>query len=162
MHPVLESAIGSQRNRLASTLTRTSWPHWRGRRTAHRLGVCARHLAGDKRGASALEFAIIGPVLIVLLLGLVQYGLVFIKLIDMRFQANQFARALAARALTPTDAAATCNSQLGGKGIVCAAGEDATSFSVTLSYNPVQFGPQLLPSLGTQTYTAYQVKYAVQ
>lgn len=162
MHPLLEHAIGSQRHGFPSAPTPAFRLRQRGLLAARRLGADARHLARDQRGASALEFAIVGPLLIVLLLGLVQYGLVFIKLVDMRFQANQFARALAARALTATDAAATCNSQLGGKGITCAASEDSTSFSVTLSYNPVQFGPQLLPSLGTQTYTAYQVKYAVQ
>lgn len=162
MHPLLESAIGSQRNRLAPPATRAVWRLWRSRRTARRLGSSLRRLAHDQRGASALEFAIVGPLLIVLILGLVQYGMVFIKLIDMRFQANHFARAVAARALTPTDAETACNAQLGPKGIACATGEDATSFTVTLSFNPVQFGPQLLPSLGMQTYTAYQVKYAVQ
>ena len=62
------------------------------RRQAHPGSGLRRRLA-DRRGTTAIEFAILGPVLIVLLLGIVVYGGYFMMAHSLQQMANDSARA---------------------------------------------------------------------
>lgn len=113
-------------------------------------------------GASAVEFAIVAPVFLLLLMGGVQYGYLLFKMVDMRFQANQFARALAAQAVDATEAQTACNKALKPQGFTCNVTEDATSFSVNITYATSTLKVKFLPQPDSVAYAAYQVKYAVK
>lgn len=130
---------------------------------APRIAVATALLevARDRRGASLVEFALVLPVFAALLVGVAQYGLLAFKSIDMRFQANQFARALAAQSVTTSAAQAACGSTTGSVGFTCVISEDSQSYTVTISYAPPTF-LKLLPVPPVLSYSAYQFKYAVQ
>jgi Flp pilus assembly protein TadG len=56
----------------------------------------------DDRGAAAVEFAIIAPVLILLLFGIVEYGLVFNAQLQVTGAAREAARTMAVGGDVPT------------------------------------------------------------
>ena len=64
--------------------------------------------------------------------------------------------------MTTTDALTKCNAALGATGYVCSASEDALSYTVTMTYDTARVGLSLLPKPASLSYSAYQVKYAVQ
>lgn len=61
----------------------------------------ARHVRGD-RGAAAVEFALVLPLLLLLIVGMVQFGRVYSMQIQLTGAANDGARYLS---VNPTDAA---------------------------------------------------------
>jgi hypothetical protein len=64
-----------------------------------------RHLATDLRGAIAVEFALIMPILLLFLLGIVQFGSAFFIQNSMLNTARELARRLATEQVTVADAA---------------------------------------------------------
>ena len=119
-------------------------------------------LLKDRSGASAVEFAVIAPVLIMFLLGIVQYGVLSFKMVDMRFHANHLARALAAQAIKLDEAVNMCKEKLSPQGYSCTSAEDANSYTVGIAYDTNWFGLSFVPQPATVKYDAVQVKYAVQ
>ena len=98
----------------------------------------------DDRGASALEFALVVPVLLVLIFGMIEFGLVFQAQLALTHAAREGARlasvnkynaaTVVARAfpLTPADGLAVASADLG----------DAIRVTATFPYEP-----QVLPWL---------------
>ena len=119
------------------------------------------NLAADD-GVAAVEFAIIGPVFVMILMALLQYGVLIYKAIDIRFQANQYARAVAAQAIALADVPANCARRFAELGYVCRGTEDATSYTISVQYDTTPISIRLFPLPQTLDYSAYQVKYAVQ
>ena len=113
-------------------------------------------------GVAAVEFAIIGPVFVLILIGMMQYGVLLYKIIDIRFQANQFARAVAAQAIDIKDVAAMCANRFHEVGYTCAGVEDTKSYTVSFAYDTAPISMRLFPLPESVSYSAYQVKYAVQ
>lgn len=69
----------------------------------------------DRRGASAVEFALVAPLLISLLLGIIQYGSLFLLQTRMTDTARDTARRLAVGELaTESDAEAYAEARLAG------------------------------------------------
>ncbi|MFL5279783.1 MAG: TadE/TadG family type IV pilus assembly protein [Rhodopila sp.] len=62
----------------------------------------ARKIIGDRRGVEAMEFALIGPVLLGLLFGLVQFGLTFSSYIILNDSVRVGTRVLAISRLSAT------------------------------------------------------------
>jgi Flp pilus assembly pilin Flp len=72
------------------------------------LGWCR-----DERGVSAVEFAMVAPVLIALLLGIIQYGSIFLVQMRMNDTARDTARRLSVGDLrTPSEGEAFARAQL--------------------------------------------------
>jgi hypothetical protein len=63
-----------------------------------------RHLFADLRGAIALEFALVMPILLLFLLGIVQFGSAFFMQNNMLNTARELARRLATEQVTIQDA----------------------------------------------------------
>ena len=63
------------------------------RRHGWRRGMCSK--LGDEGGAIAIEFAFVAPVLLILLLGTIQFGYAFFVQINMNNAAREAARGLA-------------------------------------------------------------------
>ena len=63
-----------------------------------------RRLFGDLRGAIAVEFALIMPILLLFLLGIVQFGSAFFMQNNMLNTARELARRLATEQITVQDA----------------------------------------------------------
>jgi Flp pilus assembly protein TadG len=77
------------------------------RRTARRRTV---------RGAAAVEFALVLPILLVLVFGIINYGLYFNDSINARQGVREAARQVAVHNFTlPAGAAASCSATLGAK-----------------------------------------------
>lgn len=117
---------------------------------------------GDTSGAAAVEFAMVSPLLIATLIGSVEYSMIMYRSIDMRFQANQYARALAAQSMATTDVVTSCTAQYGSTGYSCTATEDTTSYTVSFTYDTSKIPISLFPKPVSLAYSAYQIKYAVQ
>ncbi len=116
--------------------------------------------ARSERGAAAVEFALILPVLILLVLGLMEYGRVYNVQVSLSNAAREGARTMAiqndagkartaARAAAPSVSPALTSANVSVSPAVCAAGSTVT---VTVNYT-VQlatgfFGPTL-PLTGT-------------
>ncbi len=70
-------------------------------------GVHRRH-RGDERGASAVEFAIVVPVFLLFLIGIIQYGTIFLVRNQMTQAASDAARvAVTASTMTAAETAAS-------------------------------------------------------
>lgn len=67
-----------------------------------KLATYTARLARDERGSPAVEFALIAPVLILLLLGIVQFGFAFYTYNEMMNGAREGARRLAVGAEYPS------------------------------------------------------------
>ena len=70
----------------------------------HQLLPDPRRLLADLRGAIAVEFALIMPILLLFLLGIVQFGSAFFMQNNMLNTARELARRLATDQLTVADA----------------------------------------------------------
>ena len=69
----------------------------------------------DRRGGPAIEFAFVAPILIILLVGIIQFGYAFFIQNNMNNAAREGARALAVKAVTAAGATATsCGSTTTG------------------------------------------------
>ena len=66
----------------------------------------AMHTVLDRRGGIAIEFALVAPVLLIILLGIIQFGYAFFVQISMTNAAREGARQLAVRAAVIGTAAA--------------------------------------------------------
>ena len=65
-----------------------------------------------KAGAVAMEFALIAPILSVMLFSIIEYGFVFVAYSSMHMAATSTARQLAVNDLTVTDAPATVKARM--------------------------------------------------
>ncbi len=74
---------------------------------AHRWNVRRRLDVGDERGAVAVEFALIFPVLVLLLVGIIEYGSVFNAQLLVQGAAREGAREMALTGDTAQAQAAT-------------------------------------------------------
>lgn len=75
-----------------------------------------RRLRSDRKGASALEFALVLPVLILFIMGIAQMGMLYFSHAGLRNLVAEGAR-LAAIAPRPTDAAIKARLNQGGFGL---------------------------------------------
>jgi hypothetical protein len=80
-----------------------------GRRRARRAGA-----TGDERGAAAVEFALVGGLLVLIVFGILQYGLYF----DDSLNANQGVRETARMSVVGKTSSG-CSTTLGWPGISC-------------------------------------------
>lgn len=95
-----------------------------------RRGLHQRRMTGDDRGAAAVEFALVFPILLLLVFGIIVYGFVFNAKLDLQTQARNAARSAAA-ALP----AASC-SQITGVPVSDPLLGSATTMSVTGCSSP--------------------------
>ncbi len=72
-----------------------------------------RPLRGDERGGVLVEFAVLSPVLIILLLGILQFGMLFSVHSTMLNAARETARAMAVEGFSENQGAAFANQRLG-------------------------------------------------
>ncbi len=82
---------------------------------ARRLVRSRSGILADERGSAAVEFAFIGPILILLLIGIVQFSAAFFLRSEMLNVAREAARRLAVGALTAAAAPAWVEGQLPGR-----------------------------------------------
>lgn len=101
----------------------------------------------DDRGVVALEFVLVAPFLIALLVALASFGVFFSKKVEVTGAARDAARTLALRG-TPTYPAGMTPSAV----VTCAAGDTVNNASVTLTTNYTFSIPGI--DLGTKTITA--------
>lgn len=78
------------------------------------MGQGLRGLRRNRRGAVAAEFALITPLLFSLILGALEYSVVFLSYSSMQFTANAVAREVAVNNLNVADAAAKIKAALPG------------------------------------------------
>lgn len=84
-----------------------------GTQVGQRRRVRIRDLLADERGASAVEFAMVLPFLVMLLLGIIQYGSLFLVQTEMNSAARDTARRLSVGDLaTEADAESYAVAQL--------------------------------------------------
>lgn len=81
---------------------------------ASRCNRFARGFARDRRGAAAAEFAIIAPVMALMLFGTVQYGVLWYSYTAMINSARNGARLVAFRLTSPTAVQASVRAMLPG------------------------------------------------
>jgi|SRR5687768_6341446 Flp pilus assembly protein TadG len=101
----------------------------------------------DDRGVVALEFVLVAPFLIALIVAIASFGAFFSKKVDVTGASRDAARTLALRG-TPTYPAGMTPSGV----VTCAAGDTTSNASVTLT-TTYTFSIPLVP-LGTKTITA--------
>ena len=112
----------------------------------------------SERGGSAVEFALIAPVLVLLLVGIIQFGYTFFQYLEVAHAAREGARwaALGVDAGSVGDpasvrgrtsaAAPGLNPALGDGNIAVAGGDPGDPVSVTVTYASPVFVP-LLPEI---------------
>ncbi len=74
-------------------------------------------LLKDKSGANAVEFAVVLPVLLLIVLGIIQFGVIFFTYNNMVQAAREAARTLAVQEATATEAQQIALNQLGFSGL---------------------------------------------
>ncbi len=82
-----------------------------------KLQTSARSLGKDESGANAVEFALVAPVLIILMLGIIQFGMILYTHNNMVQAAREASRILAKEDTTEAEAIAVANTQLGFSGL---------------------------------------------
>ncbi len=108
-------------------------------------------LNSDDRGVVALEFVLVIPFLIALLLAIASFGAFFSKKVEVTSAARDAARTLALRG-TPTYPAGM--SPVSGSVVTCAAGDTTSNASVTVTLTGgYTFNIPLIP-LGNRPITA--------
>ncbi len=105
-----------------------------------KLRTFAKPLGKDESGANAVEFALVTPVLLLLILGIIQFGMILYTHNNMVQAARETARVLAVQEATLTEAEAVANVQLGFSGLnftitSCAPPPEATNCSAPLDPN---------------------------
>ena len=103
--------------------------------------------SADDSGVVALEFVLVVPFLLALLLAIASFGAFFSKKVDVTSAARDAARTLALRG-TPTYPSGVVASGI----VTCAVGDTTSNASVTLT-STYDFSIPLIP-LGTRTITA--------
>ena len=111
----------------------------------------AVHTVLDRRGAIALEFALVAPVLLIILLGIMQFGYAFFVQINMTNAAREGARQLAVgEAIVGTATAdATCTNPTAGTAQFVTCGklaETGTLAFVLAACNPANTNATLCPT----------------
>jgi hypothetical protein len=123
----------------------------RKRRPWHRAGRCAAQDARDDRrdtGAVAVEFALVVPVLVLLLIGTVIAGSVFVNHLKLQAAAREGARA---GALVPARACSTAMDGLQVSGASCRVESSCPGGSSAIRLQAVEV--VTLPILGERTVT---------
>jgi Flp pilus assembly protein TadG len=117
-------------------------------------------LRGDERGTAAIEFAIVGPLLLLLVFGLLGAGIVIQECMTVRYALEQSARALQ---LDPSMTEAALSALLNDK----AKGSVPSGISVTLTIDPPVSGQALAHatasydlSLEVPFVPAFQIPYS--
>jgi Flp pilus assembly protein TadG len=109
----------------------------------------ARRLRQDRSGIAAVEFALVAPMLILLLLGVLEFGRLMWVNSNLQFAAEQATRyAIAHTSASPDDITAQAQSALQGMGVTGVQFDvvnSATSVSVTLTYNFTFVSSGVLP-----------------
>ncbi len=101
-------------------------------------------LLKDKSGSNVVEFAIVAPLLLLIILGIMQFGMILFTYNNMVQAAREAARTLAVQETTATDAQQIALNQLGFSGLpftvtICepdtvpCAGNPASDVSVTIT-----------------------------
>jgi Flp pilus assembly protein TadG len=122
----------------------------------HRRIVGARPPAGRRdRGAVIVEFALVLPLLLILLIGIVEFGRAYNTQIALQGAAREGARALA---LGESASTAVANASGGISMTVsattpCPAGNPASSYASVTTSTPFTFGIPFV-NLGTRTLNA--------
>ena len=81
------------------------------------LRTSVRSLGKDESGANAVEFALVAPVLLLLILGIIQFGMILYTHNNMVQAAREASRILAKKETTATEAEQVALSQLGFSGL---------------------------------------------
>ena len=71
-----------------------------------------RNVRGDRRGAAAMDFALVAPLLFSMILGAVEFGFVFYGLSAMQYGTNSTTQAIAINAVAIEQAQTTVNRYL--------------------------------------------------
>ena len=105
-----------------------------------KLQTSVRSLGKDESGANAVEFALVAPVLLLLILGIIQFGMILFTYNNMVQAAREAARVLAVQSGSLTEASAVANAQLGFSGLTftitpCAPPPETTNCSAPLDPN---------------------------
>ncbi len=82
-----------------------------------KLQTFVNSLLKDKSGANAVEFAIVVPVLLLIVLGIIQFGIILFTYNNMVQAAREAARTLAVQETTAADAQTIALNQLGFSGL---------------------------------------------
>lgn len=131
------------------------------------MHIVHKRRARDDRGASAVEFALVVPFLILLIIGMVNFGAVLSQQLSLGNAARQAARYAVVDGPTCTDVESQARGALGAPGMTSSAPTYALSggscpkpctgsatrtdqnVTVTLSYNSQWIVPFPIPGLGT-------------
>lgn len=108
----------SNRTRTAGRRERVGW-----RRIKHRVGRSLAAWRDSEHGASAVEFAFVAPVLLMVLTGILQFGAIFFLQGNMANAAREAARALAVGSIETATEAETL------------VGQNLVNWGVTFSVN---------------------------
>lgn len=71
-----------------------------------------RPLLADRRGSAAFEYALVAPLLFVMIFAIIEYGFVFYGYSSMQFGANQAARSIAVNRIATSGASDAVNAYL--------------------------------------------------
>ncbi len=82
-----------------------------------KLQTFVNSLLKDKSGANAVEFAIVTPVLLLIVLGIIQFGMILFTYNNMVQAAREAARTLAVQETTATEAQQIALNQIGFSGL---------------------------------------------
>jgi Flp pilus assembly protein TadG len=107
--------------------------------------VARRNYTRDQSGAAAVEFAFVGPVLVVMLIGICQFGMILHIQSEMAHVARNAARLLSVQSIVVADAPAYVSSKLpawgGGYQTNVAMAADTYTVTVTIPTEDVAFFP---------------------
>ena len=115
----------------------------------------AKHTSSDDEGVVAIEFVLVAPFLIALLLTIASFGSFFSKKVEVTSAARDAARTLALRG-TPSYPAGM--SAVPGSVVTCIAGDTTSNASVTVtltggydfpSFGPISLGNKPITAIGT-------------
>jgi Flp pilus assembly protein TadG len=97
----------------------------------------ARRLSASRRGAAAVEMAIILPLLAMMILGLMEYGWVFLKVSQVNMAARQGVRVAVRPDATEADVDAAVENMMATAGM----SKVKTQYTLTYSYAPAEGEP---------------------
>lgn len=110
----------------------------------------------DERGAVAAEFALVLPILLILIFGMVQLGLTYQRQEAVHAAAREGARVASLPTTTTTEACASATSALSGTGFTatptCTASGDCSSSSGTVVVTVTVSNSIEIPFFGSPTF----------